>query len=217
MKLQKQVDFLENSPDFIMCYTDRIVIDELGKKQDNSELGELKKNEFSHHEMPLFCPTLTRVFRNTPMPSTVYGAPGGDAFMTIYLSSLGKIKYLNFVSSAYRVTDKGIYSGLKKVAKQQFELKTSIGCLVVSDRILRQKTINLILFDLLKLKLKSEEGYKALCEEKKEDLLNFIDETFKYFQWIRIKLFLRLIDSNFIYKKYFFYKILRSNTNKWLN
>lgn len=111
-KLQKQVDFLENNPDYVITYTDCQPFDEHGPidadyggaREDLSEL-ELKK------ATPIF--TLTTCFRNVidEVPLDLMSARYGDFVTWSLLGHYGKGKYLPEITpSAYRVHDRGIHS-----------------------------------------------------------------------------------------------------------
>jgi glycosyltransferase involved in cell wall biosynthesis len=111
-KLQKQVTFLENNPDYVITYTDCQPFDENGlieadyggAREDLSEL-ELKK------ATPIY--TLTTCFRNVigEVPLDLMSARYGDFVTWSLLGHHGKGKYLpEIMPSAYRVHDRGIHS-----------------------------------------------------------------------------------------------------------
>ena len=118
-KLQKQVAFLENNPEYVITYTDCQPFDEkgiididFGGARKDLESVELKKST------PIF--TLTACFRNLlgKIPQDLMSARYGDLVMWSLLGEHGKGKYLDSIgSSAYRVHDGGVHS--KKSRKEK--------------------------------------------------------------------------------------------------
>jgi hypothetical protein len=100
--------------------------------------------------MPLFAPTLTRVFRNLhisemPLPQNT---PGGDTYMLVWQSKFGKIKYIDEVTSSYRIHPNGVWSSLSSKQKELNHLfLTRMGCIPIVQRELLPKFFRL-LFDL---------------------------------------------------------------------
>jgi len=111
-KLQKQVTFLENNPDYVITYSDCQPFDEngvidhdYGGAREDLTATQLKK------ATPIF--TLTSCFRNVidEVPLDLMSARYGDFVTWSLLGHHGKGKYLAEVSpSAYRVHDRGIHS-----------------------------------------------------------------------------------------------------------
>lgn len=111
-KLQKQVDFLESNPDYVITFTDcqpfgedgPIDADYGGAREDLSAT-DLKK------ATPIF--TLTTCFRNVidAVPLDLMSARYGDFVTWSLLGHHGKGKYLpDILPSAYRVHDRGMHS-----------------------------------------------------------------------------------------------------------
>ena len=105
-KLQTQVDFLEQNPDFAICchnvrflenekFINEIYLDKINIK-DNFTLEDLAKHNI--------VPTLTAVFRNTSdkLPSWILESPIGDLPMFMMVAKHGKIKYINEKWAVYR-------------------------------------------------------------------------------------------------------------------
>jgi glycosyltransferase involved in cell wall biosynthesis len=111
-KLQKQIEFLENNSDHIMCVTGFYSFD--GEKYNPVEnfsiwhcsVGELDSNNIAFRNN-VSCSS-SRVFRNTENLSQIlfkdyaFKFPYSDWVINFELSFLGKIKYLNFPSYMYR-------------------------------------------------------------------------------------------------------------------
>ena len=105
-KLQTQVDFLEQNPDFAICchnvrflenekFINEIYLDKINIK-DIFTLEDLAKHNI--------VPTLTAVFRNTSdkLPSWILESPIGDLPMFMMVAKHGKIKYINEKWAVYR-------------------------------------------------------------------------------------------------------------------
>ena len=105
-KLQAQVDFLEQNPDFAICchnlkflegnkLTEQVYIDKANIK-DVSSIEDLAKFNL--------IPTLTAVFRNVEnkLPSWILNSPIGDLPMFMMVAKHGKIKFINEKWAVYR-------------------------------------------------------------------------------------------------------------------
>jgi len=106
-KLQKQVSFLENNPDYVICYNDSIVVDENNNLIKNSRLPEQFKRDFNSHELikGYWILTLTMCFHNVIdyFPKEYFQVKNGDIFLTSLLGHYGKGKYMpNIKLSVYR-------------------------------------------------------------------------------------------------------------------
>ena len=110
-KLQKQVDFLDTHKDYAMCYTKCKRYDQVnGMYVDEAWGGSNEKfEEFIESNT---VPTLTSMFRikevsryYVDVNPTVRDWRMGDYPMWLYMSHESKIKFLDFVSGVYRITD----------------------------------------------------------------------------------------------------------------
>lgn len=121
-KLQKQVDFLERNPDYVITYTDCRPFNEFGNIEINFsgarrdlDSTELKK------ATPIF--SLTACFRNIlkEIPPDLMSARFGDLITWSQLGHFGKGKYLsNITPAAYRVHNGGVFS--RKTLKEKYEM-----------------------------------------------------------------------------------------------
>jgi len=109
-KLKKQVDFLENNPDFS-------IVSHLAKKiRDDEEnftiIGKLKKDIYEIHESQsrfYALPTASLVFRNIESyPDWIYKVYGGDRALIYICTQLGNLKVMDFVGSIYRKHNGGV-------------------------------------------------------------------------------------------------------------
>jgi glycosyltransferase involved in cell wall biosynthesis len=125
LKLQKQVDFLENNEEYTCCLTESIS----GiYKDDNSNFSNIStKSDISSEQILVesYFATNTFVFRNNIIDSSsniFINAPLGDT-LTLYLLSLkGKIKYFPDITGFYRKHSGGIYTGADNITKMERQI-----------------------------------------------------------------------------------------------
>jgi glycosyltransferase involved in cell wall biosynthesis len=118
LKLQKQADFLDANPDYVLCFhqvsiikiNGEIVDDFITKVPENYETIEtlVRLGNYIH--------TPSVVFRNIikEFPSEFIKSPIGDFFLYVMLAEHGKLKYLEDIMTVYREgvgvwSDKSIY------------------------------------------------------------------------------------------------------------
>lgn len=182
LKLQKQVDFLENNSDYSIVFTgikflypngdcNEVVWDEL---KDTSNFDDLI---FSN-----FIPSVTALFRNKQgeenFPNWIYKFPYGD--WPIYLWTIkngDKIKYLNEITAIYR-KEIGVSEKLKKVHSDIAKVNLEIVECVYNDlqfsdnkEILKPSLIN-HQFSLMGCYLRERKFHKSLPITLKLLLIN---------------------------------------------
>jgi len=122
LKLQKQVDFLENNLDYVVCYHDCSVVDQFNDLKVISFLQNYK-NDYKENDLKkgAWLPTLTRCFRNViqEFPSFYEKVNCGDLFLTSFLGSYGKAKYLDFNGACYREHSGGVWSKVDEDLKNK--------------------------------------------------------------------------------------------------
>jgi glycosyltransferase involved in cell wall biosynthesis len=125
LKLQKQVDFLEENPEFsIHCHNFKTQNE--NRIDDVSHFDSLTiKQEMTIEDLAKtnVIPTLSAVFRNQKIifPDWSYNAPLGDIILFLQIAKNGKIKYLNEKMAVYR-QNVGVWSGKKMNQKKMAEL-----------------------------------------------------------------------------------------------
>lgn len=136
-KLQKQVDFLEANPEYVITYTDiqpfdsdGDILNEFGGAKKDLEAIELQKCASLY--------TLTTCFRNIikDFPYEMRSSAFGDLFVWSLLGNYGKGKYLdNIKPSRYRLHNGGVFS--KKTKKEKFLMssKTNSALFLYYDRV----------------------------------------------------------------------------------
>lgn len=111
-KLQKQVDFLENNPEYSICFhpvnvfkDGELLPDNLQNVNETTTIEDLAQANYIH--------TPSVVFRNNlfeKFPDSFKKVPAGDYFLHLLNARHGKIKKLPDVMAVYRMHDGGIWS-----------------------------------------------------------------------------------------------------------
>jgi glycosyltransferase involved in cell wall biosynthesis len=123
LKLQKQVDFLEENPTYTICWTD---YNELGNNilsnpDWNSHLSNLNFFEVNlkNFSYPYCTLTLTTLFRASCITSLPINKMRHFKDNTLYIACLseGKGALLKFKSAIYRIHDTSIYSSSSSLTK----------------------------------------------------------------------------------------------------
>jgi glycosyltransferase involved in cell wall biosynthesis len=117
-KLQKQVDFLDSNPEYVVCHHDEIVVDEDGISIGESELPDAMKRDFSGDELikGSWILTLSACYRNVikVMPPEYHKVFNTDTFLFSTLGNYGCSKYMGreIKPAAYRHHKGGVWSTL---------------------------------------------------------------------------------------------------------
>jgi glycosyltransferase involved in cell wall biosynthesis len=119
-KLQKQVDFLEANPDYVLCHHDAKIIDAQGNLIGDSKLADQHKRDFTAVEVvkdPYFV-TGSVCFRNLlpEMPPEFRHVKNGDTFLFSILGLHGGAKYLGdeIEPGRFRRHAGGVWSSLAR-------------------------------------------------------------------------------------------------------
>ena len=121
-KLQKQVDFLEANPGFVISYTDYSQTEEgSGLITDQTNLYHKEVLTVDDLLENNYVSTLTCVFRNNlfdEFPEGFSNLKVGDWPLHVLNAQYGKIKYhKGWVSGVYRIHAGGVWSGQNKITK----------------------------------------------------------------------------------------------------
>lgn len=171
LKLQKQVGFLEEHEDFVLCFTRQKIL--LDTRIESSET-EYKKNVFNKSEIPfIHVPTLTTVFRNVTnlMPRKMYHSII-DASLFLYLSQFGKFYRFTEETAVYRVHEGGIYSGSSEIQNYKRSTRARLVAWWHLPDIDKVAVAENIVF-WLRLKIKAEKKQKLFCAVIKTDMFKF--------------------------------------------
>lgn len=124
LKLQKQVMFLEQNPDYVLAYHDAQVVDPEGNILEASKIPDRFKRDSSSYDLMAgntYILTLSLCYRKPPehqaaVPERM-NIISGDNLLTSLLGQYGKGKYLPDISPAvYRKHPGGVWSGLDESA-----------------------------------------------------------------------------------------------------
>lgn len=128
-KLQKQVNFLENNTDFVICFHNARTLDQetgdcsklffYGIQKKVWGLDDLLRNNF--------IPTLTCVFKNhlfDKFPEWYYHAFPNDWPLHIINAQYGKIGYIDKIMATYRNHGKGAVTGSNPINNYKRYIKT---------------------------------------------------------------------------------------------
>lgn len=124
-KLQKQVDFLDQNPEYVLTYHDANCINENGLTLDNISNGrppkEFSKLELKKGYQPLF---LTTCYRRLPIELFIEmeNIINGDTFLTSILGNYGKGKWLDIKPAYYRHHSGGVWS----LKQKEYKFKAKI-------------------------------------------------------------------------------------------
>jgi len=113
LKLQKQVDFLEQNPSYGLCFHDVMIYDETIKEYREDDITVSIKDTFDINDLAEgnFMHTPSVMLRNDfSLPSNFLESPIGD--WPLYLCQIGarKIKKIEGKMAVYRVHENGVWS-----------------------------------------------------------------------------------------------------------
>jgi glycosyltransferase involved in cell wall biosynthesis len=114
-KLQRQVDFLESHPDFVISFHNTEVRYEDGKQESWNYCSPTQQGTSTLEDLLVrnFMATSAAVFRRDSLgdlPDWFYKLTMGDWIIHILNAQNGKIGYLNEVMSVYRIQQSGLWS-----------------------------------------------------------------------------------------------------------
>jgi len=124
-KLQKQVDFLDANPDYVICYHNAAIVDENDNFISDSKLRDELKRDFSADELikGVMILTLTMCFRNVikEFPEEIRKVKNVDKFLTSILGNYGKGRYLSEIKDAvYRRHSTSVWSSLDTLSQEYY-------------------------------------------------------------------------------------------------
>jgi len=161
-KLQKQVDFLEAHPDYVLCFHKVKILKPNGELVEDfiTKVPENYENQETLARLGNYIHTPSVVFRNLikEFPPEFSLSPIGDYFLYMLLSEYGKLKYLEEEMAVYRY-GVGIHSTHTqiKMAKANFNffaLMLSYFNHPIINKILLERNLNT--FDYLENLIRNE-------------------------------------------------------------
>jgi glycosyltransferase involved in cell wall biosynthesis len=120
LKLQKQIDFLENNPDYFLSFHNAVIKHDGTEKPFNKKF---KKKTFTTKDLilkPWFVPSASIVFRNNNFTMPDWKNVNGDLAMLLIHSLNGKIHYIDEFMSVYNLATP---SSSSKVVLSQRKIK----------------------------------------------------------------------------------------------
>lgn len=122
LKLQKQVDFLEENTDVNLCFHNADIIDTQGKFVKTLLGDDIINEEYTPQEVcsGKILPTASVVFRSIliELPRIMYSVQNADTVLFALLTQKSKAKYISSVNnSIYRFHDRGVWNSLDNLSK----------------------------------------------------------------------------------------------------
>lgn len=130
LKLQKQVDFLEENKEYIAVGHQRIVVE-----------NDFEKNFFSQDILYTQC-VLFKNILNADYFKFTAEVFNGDTFLFNYLQMFGKVTNLNFVGAVYRMTGFGVYSSIDEINKINKALGTYSTLISLQEKLKAKNSSN---------------------------------------------------------------------------
>jgi glycosyltransferase involved in cell wall biosynthesis len=129
-KLQKQIDFLDANPDFVMCYQKTLQIDEInGSKKITNESDKAITGIEEILSRGWFMRTGSLAFRNGLLgefPRWYFEYTSTDYMLHILIAQHGKIGFLNEVTSVYRRHEGGITQEFEEIFIEHYRKKQEL-------------------------------------------------------------------------------------------
>jgi glycosyltransferase involved in cell wall biosynthesis len=126
LKLQKQIDFLESNSEFVMCFTNSLIINDNTQEEKVAKINvwdvcateqiitiHNSLNSTRYDEICTLGHMSSIVFRNNVIkefPKWYYSTYNNDDTLFVMLSKYGKAKFINENCSVYRVNESGVSS-----------------------------------------------------------------------------------------------------------
>lgn len=126
LKLQKQVEFLEKNPKFILCGHQVNQLNFMGEIENKRDIPSIA---FSQAEMfDVHIPTLSAVFRNLlkNIPQNIFKSPSGDRLLWAYLGKFGDYYIMGDRMATYRQHAGGVWSGVSETRQTKYSLISKI-------------------------------------------------------------------------------------------
>ena len=125
LKLQKQVDFLENNLKYSACFTNANVINENSKERDfisHTEDCSYSIREVIKNGGGMF-PTASLLFRNLQeYPAFMFNFKSGDSALSLLIALKGDFYLLNEITCVYRSHGNGVFSSIKNNKKERIKI-----------------------------------------------------------------------------------------------
>jgi glycosyltransferase involved in cell wall biosynthesis len=175
LKLQKQVDFLEANPEYVLCFHKVSLLEGTTFKEDNIiSLPDNYEDIATFAKKGNYIHTPSIVFKNIipKLPAEFKYSPIGDFFLSLLLAEGGKIKRLNDVMAVYRLNS-GIWSEKSNYYRN---FKTALTHALLYKYF--NKKNNTVIASILLERIQSfiETFSTEINEEEIEELIDFLTE-----------------------------------------
>jgi hypothetical protein len=189
LKLQKQVDFLENNNEYVCCLTESLV-GETNNRKNHSNIKE--SSDILSNQILINCcfATNTFVFRSKTINISnkiFLESPLGDTLILYLLSLKGKIKYFPNITGFYRQHIGGVYSGADSITR--IERKIEFFKLLLNYNYLKHEKlicnlINSSYIDLAYLYAFNGKRFKSISYILKTNILYYLHNIKKIIKTI---------------------------------
>jgi glycosyltransferase involved in cell wall biosynthesis len=121
LKLKKQVDFLDASSEFVICFHNMMVkYEDESQKTHSSNINQKEVSTLDDLTNSNFIYTASCVFRNNlikEFPEWFKEVALGDLPLFILLAQYGKIRFLNEIMGVYRVNNESVWAKKNELYK----------------------------------------------------------------------------------------------------
>lgn len=129
-KLQKQVEFLEANPDYVISFHEVEKVDSAGRSLNQTVLGIKRHKDLDREDLLSgnLIPTVSAVIRSDlarGLPEIPKGFTNGDTFLFAILGQYGKAHFHNdIVPAKYRIHGGGVWSGIDAIRRIESQVYT---------------------------------------------------------------------------------------------
>ncbi len=163
LKLQKQVDFLNENSDYILVHSDFIALNgETGEKKRNasSKYKIYEGNVFENLFKTCFVRTPTICYRNVNLELKTTDLPintfGGDLFLFFNLASKGKFHFMHEETCVYRVLkESASHTSSAKIRKLRWQKYKNLDYFIANYFNVNQAIISMLDYKWFKIDLRN--------------------------------------------------------------
>ncbi len=192
-KLQKQVAFLEANPDYIACYHEAQLIDdeqkEIGTLPEKGEEIDLTFESLLEKNRTATASVVFKNILNEEELECLRNMYPGDWALYFLLIKYGKIKYLDFLGSVYRLHKKGAWSSLTLIENLNVKLNFFRKIKTILSKIYH-----------IQIDKKIEHLINEITEVKNNENLNTIKKNKHRVEFLNPKLSIESMDTFFVRK-----------------
>ena len=125
-KLQNQVEFLDSHPEFIICFTQTLGIYENSVKADKLRVKTIGNQSFDKSDLYTNCfmQLCSVMHRNITLTDFINQASQlkvGDWPLFTYLAQFGSIRFLDQITSVYRIHEKSVWNSFGELGALQVQ------------------------------------------------------------------------------------------------